>query len=222
MIDRLLSIVAPHHCFGCGNTGSILCSSCKYDIVSEPFLACVACGKLTRVGIGLCSDCRVPYEWAWCVAERRGKLQQLINSFKFENVKDAYRPLAGLLHACLPDLPDNITVVPVPTVSSHIRQRGYDHMLLVAREFARLRYLPIDTSLTRVTNSTQRGAGARERVSQAKTAFECRKKLDKNRVYLLLDDVVTSGATVKYATKTLRDAGASKVWVASISRQPLD
>lgn len=222
MIDQLLSIVAPHHCFGCENVGTILCSSCKYDIVSEPFLACMACGKLARVDIGICTDCHVPYERAWCVAERRDKLQQLINSYKFENVKDAYRPLAGLLHTCLPDLPDNVTIVPVPTVSSHIRQRGYDHMLLVAREFARLRCLPIDTSLTRVTNITQRGADARERVSQARTAFECRKIHDTNRVYLLLDDVVTSGATVKYAAKTLRDAGASKVWVASISRQLLD
>jgi ComF family protein len=222
MIDRALSFVAPHHCSGCTQTGSLLCDNCKYDITVESFSACCACGKRIAGSNGLCGQCSVPYERAWCVADRRDHLQQLIDSYKFTNAKAAYIPLADLLQARLPELPQNTVIIPVPTVSSHIRQRGYDHMLLVARRLARLRKLPVVTGLQRTTNTKQRSAGRALRIKQAKRAFVCHKSLDPTLTYLLIDDVITTGSTVKYAAQTLLDAGATTVWVASISRQPLD
>ncbi len=222
MIDTILSFAAPHHCSGCGISGSLLCDNCKYDITSEPFVACVACGKQAPNASGLCGDCKVPYQRAWCVADRRDHLQRLIGNYKFTNAKAAYRPLADLIHTHLPELPSSTVIVPVPTVGSHIRQRGYDHMLLIARQLGRMRHLPVDTSLRRITNTKQRAAGARQRTAQAKVAFSCSRTLDPPLTYLLIDDVITTGATVKYAAQTLMDAGATTVWVVSISRQPID
>ncbi len=222
MIDSLLSIVAPHHCCGCGFEGTILCENCKYDIISEPFSACVACGVGMVGATGLCKGCHVPYDRAWCVSVRQDYLKRLISDFKFMNAKAAYEPLADLLHEYLPELPASTRIVPVPTISSHIRQRGYDHTLLISRRLARLRGLPVDTSLQRATNTMQQGAGRRQRTEQAKKAFACSTPLDPDVIYLLVDDVVTTGATVKFAAQTLVDAGARAVWVASISRQPLD
>lgn len=222
MLDALLSLTAPHHCSGCGQIGTLLCHNCKYDIISEPFSACVACGRGISGRNGLCASCHLPYERGWCVAPRRDQLQRLINSFKFTNAQAAYRPLADLLHEHLPELPSTVRIVPVPTVNAHIRQRGYDHMLLIARRLGRQRRLRVDTSLQRATNTMQRGTGKRQRTQQAKVAFTCPQLLDPDAIYLLIDDVITTGATVKYAAQTLRDAGASTIWVASISRQPLD
>lgn len=202
--------------------GTLLCDNCKYDIISEPFSACVACGKAPAGIKGVCTVCVVPYHRAWCVADRRDHLQRLIGNFKFTNAKDAYKPLAALLDEALPILPDNTRLIPIPTVASHIRVRGYDHMGLIAHCFGKLRKLPVDSPLIRVTSTTQRGAGARQRAEQAESAFKCVKRLDDKATYLLLDDVITSGATVKYAAQVLLDAGAKTVWVASISRQPLD
>lgn len=222
MIDALLSYVAPHHCSGCDISGTLLCDNCKYDIISEPFLQCAACGKNTAGRNGLCSQCRVPYARAWCVSARRDQLQRLIGNFKFTNAKSAYIPLAELLHKQLPDLPGNTVIIPVPTANSHIRQRGYDHMLLIARRLGKLRGLSVDTSLDRVIDTKQRSATARQREQNAKNAFSCRTNLDPSKQHLLIDDVITTGATVKYATLALQAAGANNVWVASISRQPLD
>lgn len=95
-------------------------------------------------------------------------------------------------------------------------------MALIARHFARQRNLPFVATLQRRTNTKQRAASARQRTTNAKEAFAVHKKPDPEKIYLLIDDVVTTGATIKYATKTLLDAGAMTVWVASISRQPLD
>ena len=222
MIDTLLSLVAPHHCCGCGKTGTLLCDNCKYDIVSEPFLLCVACDTSISGENGLCGRCRPPYSRAWCVAPRQDYLQHLIGNFKFTNAKAAHMPLAALLDARLPQLPASVRIVPIPTIASHIRQRGYDHTLLIAKRLGRIRSLPVDTSLRRVTDAVQHGAGARQRALQAKRAFVCRASLDPDAIYLLVDDVVTTGATMKYAAKALRAAGARQIWVATISRQPLD
>ena len=222
MFDTLLSYVAPHHCSGCDISGTLLCDNCKYDIVSEPFLQCAACGKNSAGRNGLCRQCRVPYTRAWCVSTRQDHLQRLIGNYKFTNAKSAYTHLAGLLDGCLSDLPPDTVIVPVPTANSHIRQRGYDHMLLVAKQLGKLRGLPITTSLQRATNTQQRSASARQRTENAKSAFICESKLDPKKNYLIIDDVITTGATVKYAAIALQHAGAETVWVASISRQPLD
>ena len=222
MIDAVLSFVAPHRCSGCAISGTLLCDNCKYDIISEPFAACGACGKSIARNNGICSSCDVPYTRVWCVSDRRDQLQRLIGNYKFTNARAAYRPLASLLHQYLPELPANTVIVPVPTVSSHIRQRGYDHAYLIARRFAKLRGLSLDTSLRRVTNTKQRSASAKQRVTNAMRAFACTNNLDDDAIYLLIDDVITTGSTVKYASKVLLDAGASEVWVASVSRQPLD
>ncbi|MDB5183852.1 MAG: putative Phosphoribosyltransferase [Candidatus Saccharibacteria bacterium] len=222
MIDNLLAIIAPHYCSGCDLRGSLLCDNCKYDIISEPYQACIQCQRLVAPTQGICKDCKVPYSQAWCVADRRDQLQRLIGNYKFTNARAAYRPLAQLLDARIPDLPANTIIVPIPTVSSHIRQRGYDHMLLIARHLGRLRKMPVSTALTRNTTTKQRDASRSQRISQAKAAFSCNTALDSQATYLLIDDVVTTGATMKYATQTLLDAGAGTVWVATISRQPLD
>lgn len=221
MIDYLLSYIAPHLCCGCGKLGVQLCDSCKYNIISEHFATCLMCGRLAGNN-GTCFACRVPYERSWCVGERSGELYTLLNQYKFYNARAAYRPLAQLLHETVDHLPESVIVVPVPTIASHIRQRGYDHMWLVARHFARLRNLTLSPCLQRAATTRQLGASRSIRERQAQVAFKVTQKLSGTAPYLLVDDVVTTGATLKYATRQLHRAGAKKVWVAVIARQPID
>lgn len=221
MIDKLLSNVAPHICCGCENIGTLLCNNCKYNIVSEPYNHCLGCGRPAGLQ-GICSNCRLPYSRAWCVGERSGAIEALINDYKFNRAKAGYRSLVDLLLEILPDLPDNMVVVPIPTIPTHIRQRGYDHTLLIAREVARQRNLEIKQLLTRQTSATQRGAHRAERIKQAKQAFALSGDVQSGVPYLIVDDVLTTGATLTYAAKKLREAGATDVWAAIIARSPLD
>jgi ComF family protein len=149
-------------------------------------------------------------------------LQRLIGDFKFQNMRAAHYPLATLLHERLDQLPENTVVVPIPTVSNHIRERGYDHTLLIAKQVAKVRHIRLQQALTRIGTTKQRGASRKQRLLQAQTAFTVTVPIDANTPYLLIDDVVTTGATMAYAAKALRDAGAEQVWVAVIARQPLD
>jgi predicted amidophosphoribosyltransferase len=220
IVERILQIVAPHLCFGCGKTGVVLCSDCKYDIISEPFGGCIACAKPKRDGV--CTDHWSPIEKAFVVSQRTGTLEALINGLKFHNVKAAALACAQLLHDSLPQLPDNTTLVIVPTVRSHIRQRGYDHIELIARQFASLRGLRIVPLLQRVTTDVQHQVGREERRIQAAGAFrlaDCSESLP--GPILLLDDIITTASTMMAASQQLAKLGMP-VWVAALAYQPLD
>lgn len=199
----------------------LLCVYCKYDITNESFLQCLACLKPVGAKGRLCGTCPLPYRAAWCSGERHEGLRALIDAYKFERTQAAGDILADLLHETVPQLPDDTIVVAVPTVWPHIRQRGYDHMERVAKRFAARRSLEFVPALKRLSRETQRGATRSQRIEQAKRAFGHRRTVEGKRC-LLVDDVFTTGASVEYAAKALRSAGASEVWVAVLSRQPLE
>ena len=184
-------------------------------------MVCVVCHRPT-FDSWICKECAPPYERAWVVGERSGVLQRLIGLYKFERARAAYKPLADMLSEVLPELPSNTVIVPVPTISSHIRERGYDHMLLISRRIARQKGLSLKRLLIRTVNTKQHQASAAKREAQSRVAFAVKGNIDPNVPYLLVDDVVTTGSTIKYAARTLRRAGAKHVWVAIIARQTLD
>jgi ComF family protein len=220
MINKLLQIIAPHHCYGCHKTGTLLCDNCKYDIVDESFEACIVC--LSPSSVGICEGCRTSYERAWFVGERTQVLERLIDALKFKRARSSSESLAALLDMRLPALPSDVVIVPVPTLRRHIRQRGYDHCLLIAQNLSARRGAPIERLIDRRTLTVQLGKNKKDRLSQAKESFVCSRPLDPERTYLLVDDVVTTNATVRYAAAALRDAGAQRVWVGVVARQPLE
>ena len=220
MIEALLELIAPHHCYECQEIGSALCDSCKYNIGSDAFSGCIVCGKPCRNGV--CRSCKTYYEAAYCVGERSDTLRQLVDDLKFERQKSAAVSLASLLSSVTPIFPAGTAIVPVPTISSHVRLRGYDQVKLIAKSFAQMKtgceYYP---TLARNTKTVQRGASKSVRRKQAKEAFLCRRRLSGDRLYVIIDDVVTTGSTIEYAAKCLYDAGARNIAVAIISRQPM-
>ena len=220
MVDKVLEIIAPHLCSGCSKIGSPLCDHCKYDIIEMPFVGCLVCFGPTSVGI--CLEHNKSYKNAWIVGERHGTLLDIINAFKFQNMKAAAADLAKLLDARLPALPVDTVVVPVPTVPGHIRERGYDHLLLIARYFAQYRQLTVERLLLRETTTTQHTANRETRLIQAKSAFKVTRDISSDVPYLLLDDIITTGSTIDEASGLLSLNGAKTIWVGALARQPLD
>jgi len=156
------------------------------------------------------------------VSTRSGALEKLINGYKFERQKAAAKQCAQLLHSRVGALPENTIIVPIPTAATHIRQRGYDHMRLIAEQLAQRADLPCSLLLARQHSLTQVGATKQQRQRQAHSAFSAVRSLDSSKTYLLIDDVVTTGATLTAGIVALRAAGARKIIVAALARQTLD
>lgn len=214
----ILDLIAPHYCCSCGDMGAILCEYCKFNIISEPCGTCVLCDTPAAGGQNLCRQCRPPFSKAWCVGDRSDELKELIDAFKFNRARAAHRVLAELLHHTVPLLPHDVIVTSIPTIPAHIRVRGYDQAQLVARCFAKMRHLPYQSAVMRRTNTVQHtAANRRQRMEQAKRAFSA--SAQPGKTYLLIDDVCTTGASVQYAAKALKDNGAKDVWVAVLAKQ---
>lgn len=217
----LSDLLAPHYCTACGQSGGVLCEYCKYDITNDSFANCVACLGIAPASGNLCKSCIVPYSRAWCVGSRSDSLELLINNYKFNRVSAADTVFADLLDNTLPQLPADTIVTFVPTIPSHIRQRGYDHAERIAKKFAKYRDLDCSRALDRVEFTHQRGAGRAERLANAKRGFRGG-RVAQDATYLLIDDIYTTGATLHYASVALLEAGAAEVFIAAIARQPLE
>ena len=220
MLNLLVNAIMPHYCCSCGAIGAVLCGHCKNDIVADLSAQCFSCLHVVGVRGAVCLECRVHYKKGWFVGLHRGALREMVGDYKFERMKAAGTTLAELLDESLPQLPQGTLVACVPTVRSHGRQRGYDHAVLIAKQFAKVRGMVYCNPLFRATNTQQRGVSRRERLRQAQQAFYA--QAVKPVTYLLVDDVSTTGATLNYAAKALKEAGAKEVWVAVITREPLD
>lgn len=220
MHGMLKNALLPHYCCSCGKIGEVLCEYCKYDIISDISAQCFACLRPTARYGEVCQSCKTYYSMGWFIGGHRSVLRELIVRYKFKRVKASSSLFVSLLNECLPQLPPDTLVACVPTVRDHVRVRGYDHAELVAKGFAKQRRLAYHNPLRRAVNTQQRGAVRSVRLAQARQAFVGAKA--KPCRYLLIDDVSTTGATINFAAKALLDAGATDVWVATITREPLD
>lgn len=220
IVEAVLHYVAPHPCSGCGKIGSLLCHYCKYDIVSEPFSGCFVCGVSDLLGI--CAEHGIPAENARIVSTYTSALKALLYSLKFKYAKAASKTAAELLNDALPKYPRNAVVVSVPTLYSHIRQRGFDHVGLIAKQFAALRGLEYKALLTRTNKATQHHLGREDRMNEAKQAFAYTATAQhQNAPILLIDDIITTGSTIREAANTLRTQHQT-IFIAALAYHPLD
>lgn len=217
MFSCLFSLFAPHYCCSCGRIGAILCESCFNDIISARPTICVACKQQTRHGY---CNCSTLFSRSWCVGWHDGALQTLIAESKFSSVREAADYEALLLARTLPDtVGEGICVVPVPTIARHRRVRGYAHAERVAKQLARKRHLRQDQLVMRTAQYVQHGATKAQRHKQAQDSYALTATSASDTTYLLVDDVYTTGATIRAIAQLLRDAGVPReqVWVAVVA-----
>jgi ComF family protein len=161
----------------------------------------------------MCTRCRSPLAHVWVRTAYEGLARDLIHTMKFGRARAASRPISDLMLEALPyGLSVDTWVVPVPTASARVRQRGYDHAALLAKRVAGQRGFTFNNSLRRLGNARQVGATRQKRQTQLEGAFYCpRPEVVQGRNILLVDDIVTTGASIERAAKVLRQAGARSV-----------
>ena len=202
----LLDLLAPHSCRGCGAIGEALCHRCKNNIILESSNFCPNCKAINPTGN--CSKCK-SLPPTFVIGNRTDLICKLIYD------------LAELLHATLPAITGPVVIVPLPTIRRHIRTRGLDHTYLIAKHLARIRGSSYQVSrlLTRASNTVQVGSSRKARITQANSAYAIRAgaTLHPNVTYIIFDDIWTTGASIKAATKLLQKAGARKIIISLLA-----
>jgi len=175
----------------------------------------------------LCGEClkrEPPFASAWAPFRYAHPLNLLEARFKFQRDLAAGRLLARLMvdaaTASMPPLPAALLCVPLH--ESRLRERGYNQALELAKPLARGLHLPLlPNSLHRVRSTqAQSGLDARARRRNLRGAFELDADARLPDHVALLDDVMTTGSTLRECARVLRKAGVQRVDVWALARAP--
>jgi competence protein ComFC len=145
-----------------------------------------------------------------------------IKDFKFNYKREAARNMASAIEIVLPHYSGSPIITYVPTAGSHVRERGFDGTALIAKNLAKIRGYKIKPMLIKLNSNQQKGVGRKERLAQLKGSFGVINfDVVRGAEILLVDDVVTTGATIEECCRMLLKSGAKSVDVAVFARTPL-
>jgi ComF family protein len=229
--STILEFFLPRLCLFCGaavgeEAAAAVCPECEAQIdwVESPL--CTCCGRVFESRDGpdrVCGDCEAeppPFTRARAAALYDGPVAQAIKQFKF-NRHMAFLPVMQLWlkrSLCRELAAAAELLVPVPLHPRRLKSRGFNQALLLARAFPELPWGREAVVRTRHT-VPQVGLKPQERKVNVKGAFAVSEPARvKGKRVLLLDDLYTTGATVKECARVLRRAGARQVEVLTVAR----
>ena len=230
LAGSLIDLLLPQRCPVCDdlltNPEQLICSACRFgfEVIDAPF--CPSCAlPLTQENVP-CAHCAIHpmgLDALRCGFAYGGSLQEAIMALKFGRRRELARPLAQLSLTAALGLPDEVELLlPVPLHKTRFVQRGFDQAALIALELGRIKGLPVllgGLRRIRATDPQGQSRDQRARFSNVAGAFVAGKPRHiKDKAICLVDDVVTTGATMASCAGVLREAGAARITGFAVGR----
>jgi len=220
----LLDWLFPPTCGGCERENARGCDDCSAATRIIPAPVCLYCGVSLSQENTICSRCqtdRPPFTAARSWAFFNGPVRNALHRLKYRRDIALGEVLARAMIQMVRNLDWHIElVIPVPLGAARINERGYNQASFLAHPIALaqgLKYRP--NALRRVRETqTQVGLTLAERQANVNGAFQGKGSLLNERNILLIDDVMTSGATLRACTQAALDAGARDVFCLTLAR----
>lgn len=216
--DLFLRLLFPIQCVHCERLGAPLCAGCADDITRFARPRCPRCDG-PRTWRHTC-DLPRTVETLCVVGPHADVLRDAVQALKYKQRRDVAPLLATLLARRWRSNGNTVDgIVPVPLGRTRRRDRGYNQAALIARELGTrlsVRVLPALLQRTRETRP-QVGLSRNARADNVAGAFAADSAAE-GKALLLIDDVCTTGATLGACARALRDAGATAVHAATVTR----
>ena len=229
--EAALEALSPTRCAACERPGALICDGCLRRLtLIDPEFACTVCAA--PYGELLCTECRGergPCELVLAAATYDGPARSIIRVYK----DGGERRLAGQIAELLLDTAEHAeaaaseryggilsaaeAVTFVPATAEAYGRRGFDHMEAVARAFTQLTGKPLLDTMVKHGRADQRRLTRAGRREAASSRYEVAAPVAGMR-FLLLDDVITTRATVDAAAAALLNAGAARVDALALAR----
>ncbi len=233
-VYNLLDVIFPRYCASCSNNvgagSGHICWQCRSQFALITGTVCIRCGDPAG------GEVYHEYRCSWCKREDvffnrarsalrySGPLQRAMHRFKYNAYVWLADDLSKYLEACVKVHYDQAgieAVVPVPLFGRKERERTFNQSSLLARRLAGAIDAPFyGNSVVRTRDTgSQVELNARQRRKNVRNAFRvvCRERID-GRSIMLVDDVMTTGATVNECSRALKEAGAVEVNVVTVAR----
>jgi competence protein ComFC len=221
---RAVDYLYPPICAGCKKQNYRLCPECLNQIQLINFHFCASCGKkisIKRVVCNGCAETPVFFKAVSSWGKYEGALREAIHSLKYKNNLGLGDFFGNQMIQLLKELDwDFNMVVPVPISKERLKERSYNQSALISRPIAR--YFKCEHSSNALTRTKDTGSQIqRSRIDRnlaLEGAFCANPAKLKGRNVLLVDDIITTGATVNHCAAALLQAGAKEVYAISIAK----
>ena len=232
LVDGAAETLWPTRCVGCDRPGTLLCPPCRMTL---PWIdqrwACLNCGA--PAGWLACSECDEPWETraVTCALPFSGMGARLATVYKDGHERRLAPVLAAAMACALdeargwpatdgrprfdPAATDALCFV--PATERAFARRGFDHMEDVARALSAFEGIPMADVLARGQARDQRSLGRSERAENLRDSVEVVSDVAGLRL-LLVDDVITTGSSIRACAQALRDHGAREVSACALAR----
>ncbi len=224
--ERALDLVFPPRCVACAAFGSFLCYACLSSAPRAEPPRCPVCWMptdRTDAHCWRCYDRTFSFEGARCPFVYDGVARRAVHALKYDGLFAVAPTMATDMAACLRDwAPPVAAAVPVPLAGGRRRSRGYNQSELLAREVARqagLPVLPHALGRRRAAPPQARSADEAARRANVAGAFAAESSRLPAGGVLLIDDVMTSGATLDACAAALRAAGSGPIFALTFARE---
>lgn len=223
----VLDFIYPQRCPVCQTALSsgreLMCQNCMFKFREKKRLLgpyCPSCKRqLPSLSDGCeCEESDPTLEAVFSLGVYDEEMEALIENFKYRRKRRLGAFLSELLSESLLDsvkLPRADFIVAVPLHKRKLRERGFNQSKIIASQLSEKLGIPVlpDSVIRKRNTRTQTGLSREERRKNVKDAFKLTGKVDlEGRRLLLVDDVLTTGATMSECARTLKNAGAKKIW----------
>ncbi|MDR1712845.1 MAG: double zinc ribbon domain-containing protein [Coriobacteriales bacterium] len=223
-LETILEHIWPTYCVGCESYGFVLCAACREALpYIDSTTACPRCGA--PFGRLTCTECmtadgplELAFDGAACALEFKDSAARMIVAYKDRSERRLAPILAELLCEVIPGpwLRTASLITWIPADRKALQRRGFDHMEQIAVNLAEISGRPALRLLDKRQSADQRQLSRQQRAENMAEAFTLAQPPPPE--VLLIDDVLTTGATLDVAARALKSAGAEKVWVATVAR----
>ncbi len=222
LLNNILEILFPGICVVCGNKlifnskpFYLICSSCMNELNYISGTRCKCCSTELISEIGVCTRCRnIKYYFNsnTSIFEYRGSAKEIIYQYKFKKRKRLSIILADLLVKTVCEFGPHLPIIPVPSANRR------DHIIEIAKRMKNKYKFQIINCLRRKGSIPQKMLYFKERLNNLKgKIFVNQKQLKGLEEVILLDDIITTGATVSECSRVLKEGGVRKIYVVTIA-----
>lgn len=220
-LARWLNNALPGSCLLCGidSSDGLLCPACAADLPMPPTACCPQCADQTTYGerCGACLKEAPHFDLTVAAFHYDFPVDRIIHALKYGHQLAVAKWLGGRLAKLI--APGEQLILPLPLHAERLRERGFNQSMEIARVIGNCLNLPVDRSSLVRNRATppQADLPFKERHKNVRGAFECLVDMTGKNI-VLIDDVMTTGATLNECARVLKLHGANRVTVAVAAR----
>ena len=220
----IAELIFPIYCLVCGIDGKFLCENCFQTLERLPNQLCISCQKPVPFG-KTHPDCSSKNKLDGIISAlpySNPKVANLIETYKYKFINELSPDFSNFIleavtNQGLTGYFQDFIIMPVPLHKRRFAWRGFNQAELLARQLSKDLSIPADSDLVKRIKFTtpQTTLKKEKRLENIQNAFGVTKPVSGK--YLLVDDVVTTGATLNEIAKQLKKSGATEVWAVTVA-----